>query len=60
VRDGREAADQARLELKIVQGKYEEELAKREAEIEELKREYRAAEERMQFEIVHLKNELEK
>ena len=59
-KDHRELADQARQELKIVQSKYEEELQKKDSEYEMLKSEYRAAEDRMQFEIMHLKTELEK
>lgn len=59
-KEQRELAEQARAELRMVQDKYEEQLAAREQEAEELKGQFRAAEERMQFEIVHLKTELEK
>ena len=43
-----------------MQNKYEEELQKKDSEYEMLKSEYRTAEDRMQFEIMHLKTELEK
>ena len=59
-REAREAMEQARAELRVLQDKYEEQLAVREQEAEELRTGFRQAEERMQFEIVHLKQELEK
>jgi len=59
-REGREAAEQARAEVRVLQDKYEAQLASQEAEAAERLAGFRQAEERMQFEIVHLKQELEK
>ena len=46
--------------MRLIQDKYEEQLGLKEQEAEELRSQFKAAEERMQFEIVHLKTELEK
>ena len=46
--------------MRLIQDKYEEQLGIKEQEAEELRSQFKAAEERMQFEIVHLKTELEK
>lgn len=46
--------------MRLIQDKYEEQLGLKEQEVEELRSQFKAAEERMQFEIVHLKTELEK
>ncbi len=60
MKETRDLGDQSKQELKIVQRKYEEEIERKEAQIESVKLAMLSGEERMQFEIAHLKGELEK
>jgi archaellum component FlaC len=60
IKELKELVEKARMELKVVQDKYEEELRIKEFDLQEIQKKSAQVQEMLQAEIVHLKTELEK